>query len=147
VTFGPVECEDITLILKRLASSDGSDMVTFRASEDHVFPELRTGLEKSHADLHSTFDAALDVDDAALAFCFVLCICDPEALAVNDFCLQRNQAAAFVQVERVGFFVERLAIEVGAVDEYRHIEQDAFGGAMVAWLRVFLLVDHARPEW
>ena len=86
-------------------------------SKEHVIPESRTGLKKSDADVHSTLDALADVDHTALAFRLVLCVCNPQPLAVYDFCHQRNQATAFVQVQCVCFFVERLVIEVGAIHE------------------------------
>jgi hypothetical protein len=57
-----------------------------RMSKEHVIPELRTGLKKSDADVHSTLDALADVDHAALAFRLVLCVCDPQPLAGYDFC-------------------------------------------------------------
>jgi hypothetical protein len=80
-------------------------------------PKLRTGLKKSDADVHSALNALADVDHAALAFRVVLCVCDAQALSGYDFCQQRNPATAVIQIQRVCFFVERLVIGAGAIDE------------------------------
>lgn len=77
------------------------------------------GSEEFHADASLAADALADVDHTALLFGLVASVGEKEALAARDDGFEGEQAAVLTRVNGVGFFVERLFILAGAVDEER----------------------------
>jgi len=58
------------------------------------------------------------VNDAALLLGLRVCVGEKKALAADDGGFEDEEAAFFAGVDGVDFFVERLLIDAGAVDEH-----------------------------
>jgi hypothetical protein len=97
-----------------------------------ALPELRVRLKKRDADAQPPVESFADVDHAALALGLVFGVGKAKPLAGEDVLRERESATAVIQIQRECFLVKRLLVGVGAVDEKRNVQLDAFAIAPVA---------------
>jgi hypothetical protein len=68
----------------------------------------------------------------------------PENSRPSRSCTQRTQRSAPAQVQCVCLFLERLAIGVAAINEWRHVELDPASGSATTFTETLRLPD-SRP--
>ena len=98
-------------------------------------PETRIRRCKRNADARLPLHALPDVSYATFQFGLRAHVCEKKALSAHDDGFERQQAAFVVRVQRFGFFVERLLIGVGAVDEERGLMRVPQIAAAICFVR------------
>lgn len=84
-------------------------------------PEFRGRGGERHTDARLAFNTLADVDHTAFQFCLRSHVGEEQSLASYHYGFKCEQAAFIIRVERFGFLVERLLIDIGAIDEQRRV--------------------------